>query len=456
VKDLFVKLIRKFKDKLTDQTQQETRAINAHALSLAALNNEHTSLSALKSEKESRKGEAEGVRDQAKSDAASAKTAFDEFTKSLSDKEREYRDTTSNYNLVTKERQEEGKAMDIAVDVLKSISGVRADHEELPAATAAAFLQLAGLTPKDKVVQLLRTAGGKLHSAQLQKLAMEIGATKGPFNQINNMIQKMVDRLVTEQQKEDNHKAWCDNELEVTNAGHDDKDAKLQKIEADIDTATGKETSNKEDKADARKQISEGQKRKAGETEERRLQKNNNKVTIDDAKKAQKGLQQALTVLREWNEKRDTSVDPTAQNNKVFTLLEDAEVHYAKLEADIESADTQQETDFRQSMADIKKLVATLEAQVEGHNNTLHRLSPKLSSLGKKKKHTKDALFEFNQYLDDLKPACVGEEGAYEKRKENRKKEKDALKEAKGILADAFKNMAKPELVSVKKHVYTQ
>lgn len=259
---------------------------------------------------------------------------------------------------------------------------------------------------------------------------------------------------MTEQKTEDNHKAWCDNELEVTNGGKDDKDAKLKKIEADIDTATSREQSNKDDKVDARKEISDLQKRKAAETEERRLRKNNNKVSIDDAKKAQAGLQQALTVLNEWSEKRDKSVDPTTQNNKVIQLLQDAEVHYAKLEADVESSDTQQETDFRQSLADMKTLVATLEAQVEGHNSTLHRLSQKLSSLGKKKKHTKDALFELNQYLDDLKPACVGEEGAYENRKENRAKEREALKEAQQILADAFKNMPKSELISVKKHVF--
>lgn len=93
-----------------------------------------------------------------------------------------------------------------------------------------------------------------------------------------------------------------------------------------------------------------------------------------------------------------------------------------------------------------------LEAQVEGHNSNLQRLSQKFSNLGQKKKHTKNALFELNQYLDDLTPACRG--GDYEKRKADRAAESNALKEAQTFLKDAFKDLPKPELMSVKKHIF--
>lgn len=463
VKDLFVKLIRKFKDKLSTKEKQEKRAINAHGLSVLALNNEHKSMTELTKQKNESLGKAKTTRDEAKKAAGDAKTSFDQFTKDLSDKERTYRDLANEYNLVTKERQEEGKAMDIAVDILKSIAGVRGEHEKLDfenAAPATVFLQLAGLSgapfPREgveKVVNLLRTAGGKLHSAQLEELAMKIGASKGgPFNQINNLIQKLIDRLVTEQQKEDNHKAWCDNEWEVTSAGKENKDTKLKGINTDMDTATAKQEENEDDKKKALEEISGLQKRKATETEERRLQKNNNKVTLDDAKKAQRGLQQAILVLKEWNEKKGASAKPTEQNGKVLELLNNAETSYVKMEGDIEIAETTQEDDHRKSMAEIKKTVAMLEAQVEGHNSNLQRLSQKVSTLGQKKKHTKNALFELNQYLGDLEPACRG--GDYEKRKSDRAKESDALKEAQTFLKNAFKDVPKPELMSVKKHIF--
>jgi len=464
VKDLFVKLIRKFKDKLSTKEKQELRALNAHDLSVLALKNEHKSMTELSGQKKERLGKAETTRDEAKKAAGEAKTSFDQYTLDLSDKERTYRDLTNEYNLVTKERQEEDKAMDIAVDILKSIAGVRGEHEKLDfekdagPVPATVFLQLAGLTgtlPREgveKVVNLLRTAGGKLHSAQLEELAMKIGASKGPFNQINNLIQRLIDRLVTEQQKEDNHKAWCDNEWDVTTAGKDDKDTKLQVINADMDTAATKQTENESDKKTALQDISDFQKQKATETEERRLQKNNNKVTLDDAKKAQRGLQQAILVLKEWNEKKGEKAKPTEQNGKVIELLNNAETSYVKMEGDIEIAETTQEDDYRKSMASIKKSVAMLEAQVEGHNSNLQRLSQKFSTLGQKKKHTKNALFELNQYLDDLTPACRG--GDYEKRKADREAESKALKEAQTFLKDAFKDLPKPELMSVKKHIF--
>eukprot|EP00397_Hematodinium_sp_SG-2012_P020435 GEMP01021055.1.p1 GENE.GEMP01021055.1~~GEMP01021055.1.p1 ORF type:complete len:642 (+),score=205.47 GEMP01021055.1:188-2113(+) len=445
VVQLFEKLLRKFTDKLNDKQKQEHRAINAHALSTQALNGESSAMNNLKDEKKTQKGEAEGVRDQAQKDATDAQTALNEFTKSLQDTERQFKDSTNEHALISKERREEVEAMTQAVEVLETVAGVRADHVKLGNVTS--FLQIEA--PKDKAMALLRSVAAEMHSAQLQKLIMQLSVTKaGHFDQINNMIQKMIDRLAVEQRKEDDHKAWCDNELNVTNAAKDDKSAKLEKIEADTQTATSKRDQNTEDKQDAQEQISDLQQRKAAEIERRHQQKRNNNVSLEDAKKAQEGLQKALQILNQWKQGKDTSVSTTSGNDKVFELLEGAQAHYAQMQADVESAESTQQTDHATSLADAKRSVSTLEAQIQGHEDHLNRLSQKLSTLAEKRKHTSDALFEVKQYLNDLKPACVSEDGAYEKRKELRQKEKDALTEAKKTLANAFKE----ELVEVRKH----
>lgn len=462
---IFENLVRQFNDKLNASTLAETNDKNAHELSLSALQGKHKTMTQLKSETEAAMGEVGGIRDQAKADAAAAKKAVDQFSKDLRDKIREYNEKKENYEHVSEERRAEMKAMDWALNVLRSIGNVRGEHEEMapPASKEAAppkgemlepafFVQLGSLSPKEKIVALLRQAGSQLHSSDLQKLAAKIGATEGPFNQISIMIQRLVDRLVAEQLKEDNHKAWCDTELEKTKAGQKNSESKLEKFEADIGVAETRQEENQTGKEDARKEITTLHQRQASETEMRRKEKKNNDVSVSDSKKAQKAISRALKELKTWDATRDQGVNPTEGNAKVFELLENAGTHYAKMKADVESAEAQAQIDFQQSMNDIKRSIATLDAQIEGHDNTLHRLSQKMDSLSKKRKFTKNNLFELEQYLKDLSPACVGEEGSYEKRKENRTKEQNALKEAQGILREAFNNLeTKEALVSVEK-----
>merc|ERR1719421_2790267 len=112
----------------------------------------------------------------------------------------------------------------MAVEILAKVTNVRnPDTHEQP-----------------KKVYLHKEAAGKTHSKALQKLATEIGAFAGPFDKIKAMIQKMVFRLMAEQKDEDDHKNWCDMELEKSNTSKDDKDNKMELLNAKIATAEAK------------------------------------------------------------------------------------------------------------------------------------------------------------------------------------------------------------------------
>jgi len=454
VKVLFEQLVTQFKDKLNQVQLDETNSANAHELSVKALQGTHKSISTLKTETEVVVGEAKGASDAAKAEAKEARAAEEQFSQDLRDKFREYERKKENYELVSKERRQEVDAMNFAMDILKSIGHVRADHEELESSgpssgkeslgegpigpEALQFLQESTMSPKDTIAALLRQTGLTLHNTKLQHLAMEISTMKGPFTQIGIMIQRMLDRLVDEQRQEDDHKDWCDREMKKTESGKEDKTIKLERVEVDIETAESKQEENKMGKVNARKEIITLQERQESETTMRRKEKKNNEHSISDAKKAQGAIQRALRELEKWKASTSESNDPTAGHNKIIELLEGAGKHYMEMESDVQASESQAAVDFQESMNDIKKSIATLNAQIEGHDNTLNRLSRKMTTLLEKKKHNKDGLFAINQYIDDLSPACVGEEGAYEKRKAARTKEKDALKEALTMLDEAF------------------
>merc|ERR1719201_86979 len=63
----------------------------------------------------------------------------------------------------------------------------------------------------------------------------------------------------------------------------------------------------------------------------------------------------------------------------------------------------------------------------------------KITSLTATLKNTNGELEKTNQYLTDLKPACVDGDSSYGDRKAARAKEIEALRKAQNILTDAFK-----------------
>merc|ERR1719390_233233 len=130
--------------------------------------------------------------------------------------------------------------MGMAIKIIAKVGGVRApkggEEAEL---LATSFLQIDD--PKAKAVKILVAEAQKLHSRALKRLAQEVSAhLNGPFDEINQMIQKMIFRLMAEQKDEDDHKNWCDMELEKSTESRDDKQAKKDELDDKIKVSEAK------------------------------------------------------------------------------------------------------------------------------------------------------------------------------------------------------------------------
>merc|ERR1719298_267727 len=109
-----------------------------------------------------------------------------------------------------------------------------------------------------KAVILLKDAAQTAHSRALERLAVEVAAhLNGPFDQVNNMIEKMVFRLMDEQKKEDEHKLWCDEEIKKTDTMKENKDDKIAELKAEIKEETAAVGKLTEEIAAAEKMISD-------------------------------------------------------------------------------------------------------------------------------------------------------------------------------------------------------
>merc|ERR1719375_1119191 len=89
------------------------------------------------------------------------------------------------------------------------------------------------------------------------------------------------------------------------------------------------------------------------------------------------------------------------------------------------------------SANEIEKAEREQEAQMK--TSEKKRRADKIASLNSQKKNVEGELEKTEQYLEDLKPACVDGGSSYDDRKAARTKEIDALKKAQVILQEAFK-----------------
>jgi hypothetical protein len=464
--ELLKKLQEKFETDKLDTTKAETNAFNAYNLAKEA--REQAEEAAKKS-----KEEKEGIKATAEEDLAGYEEDLASTKDDLKANEGALESTTETCSIRAEEwaqRQEtranEIKAMDMAIKILAKVGGVRApkEGEALIQTKALSFIQIND--PKAKAIKILVAEAQKLHSKSLRKLVDQIrkhGA--GPFDEIIQMIQKMIFRLMAEQKDEDDHKNWCDMELEKSTESKEDKEEKLKALNDKIDDAEAKTIKLADEIKDLTDAVQELTTYIKEETELRNEAKAENEATIKDAKEAQEAISNAIAVLSDfykssgmtliqkghkapvelpespstWDSSYTGVSDPTAQPDGIVTVLEEIMKNFAEMESQTaaQEATDQKEYDADMTEKATDKASKETEAEMKGHERK--RLLDKLESWKGQKKHVVSELEAVVQYLKDLEPACVSGDSTYEDRKQARTDEIEALREAQTILEEAFK-----------------
>merc|ERR1719181_13172 len=117
-------------------------------------------------------------------------------------------------------------------------------------------------------------------------------------------------------------------------------------------------------------------------------------------------------------------------------------MEFAQMEADTRAQEAMDQKAYEEDMKEctIEKARRTKESDMKTAEKK--RLTDKIDEMTSSKKNTNGELEATEQYLKDLKPACVSGDSSYEDRKEARATEIEALPKVQGILTDAFKEDA--------------
>lgn len=468
--ELLKQLKLKFEDDQTALTTAETAAINAYELSKAARDN---TIKAAQDAKDKTVAEKKGN----EADLADADKKHKDTSADLEADSATLAQTTESCHTKANEwerrsttRSGEIAAIDAAVKILAKATGVRTEAPGNPVPPPSpVFFQVAkSEDPKEKAVALLRAAAKDVHSKALERLAFEVQAhLNGPFDQVNNMIQKMIFRLKDEQKSEDEHKLWCDQELEKTNTMKDHKDDKIKDLKTEIGVQKAEVSKLTNDIEDANKMISDIKAFQKEATEVRNTGKQENKIAIQDAQDAQKAITNAISVLvkfykdsgsikkesweslvqkpmelgdkpETWDSGYTAVSDPKKQPEGIVTVMETVSADFSKMEADTRSQEQVDQKEYEDAMKDNEIEKARRTKDVEMKTAERDRRNDKINTLSNQNKDTGAELEKTEQYLEDLKPACVDGDSSYEDRKKARKKEIKALGEAQVTLQNAF------------------
>jgi len=481
VVELLKQLVAKFEQDKLDLNKAETNAVNQYDLAKSARADEIAATSKSKGQKEdaeatavSEKGEAETSRDSTQTDLNDDSQMLSDTEQNCATKEQQWADRS-------KMRALELEAMETAIKILSDVTGVRHEQPEnpVPPTSPVAFLQISskpGASKPDaetRALNLLRQAAKAAKSKSLERFAQEVSAhLGGPFDEVNNMMEKMIYRLMDEQKDEDEHKHWCDLEINKTDASLIDKEDKIEELNVKIEASKAKQQELQEDIVAAGEMVAKIEMHMKESAEIREVGAKENAAAIKDAQDAQTAIANAIAVLEThykesgevkkeswefvqikrhgrapvdlpdspmtWDSPYTGVTDPMEPDAGIIAVLQKTNADFAKMESATTIEEASDLKAYEQDMKDCEIEKATRLKESEVKESEKKRQVEKTATLMSEKKHVTEEKDVTAQYEADLQKACVEGGSTYDERKDARQEEIDALHKAKDILKAAF------------------
>jgi len=348
----------------------------------------------------------------------------------------------------------------------QAMEAVEAEAEQAEG-TPIGFLQSARRSLRGKptddgargvVVALLRQQGDKLKSTLLTALAGKISAD--PFAKVKQLIQELIERLLTEAANEANQKGWCDKATKDAEQKRDyaaEEIATLNSEMAELEALIDKLTV---ELAELNKAIDELIEAREKAEKERKEEKAENAATVAEAAAGLSAIEQAIDIISKFyksakKEKVDLSLaqgpaddapDAGFEIGEAYTgaqstsggiigMMEVMKSDFERTISETEAAEAQAEEDHLEFMTETGKSLAEKKVAVEQRSSQKDDASEKLEKADDNLDEQTKILETSIQELLDLKPVCVDTGMSYKERVARREDEIAALKKADCILS---------------------
>merc|ERR1719324_434479 len=222
----------------------------------------------------------------------------------------------TDFEVETKSRAEELKALATAKKIIVEATGGAAAQTYDLAQTDASFLQTGArtrLAVQDEAVKFIKNLSQKLGSPALAQLAnrmavaARLGAANGedPFAKVKGLINEMIERLIKEAEADASHKAYCDKEMTETKAKKAELNDEIAALTTKIDMMSAKSAKLREEVAILQKELAELEASQAEMDKVRAEEKAAYDKNKPEMEQGLEGIKLALKVLREYYAKED-------------------------------------------------------------------------------------------------------------------------------------------------------
>jgi len=457
--DMLEKLQAKFIDERTAMEDMETNAKHAYEMLTQDLKHQIDKATEDRTEKSEFKAKALQAAADGKGDNEATTATRDEDTKYLNDLTATCEQKAAAFAERQTLRAEEIEAIQKAIEIIAggAVSGAAGKHlPKLVQMKTSSLAQLRAGTENPtqlRVAVFLKNQAGKLNSRVLSVLATRV--TADPMKKIKKMIKDLIVKLMEEAQQEAEQKGFCDAEMATNEQTRTEKAAAVETLSAEIDELTASVAKLTEEITDLTAQVAGLGEAAAKATSIREEEKLKNAATIKDAQEAQTAVAQALAVLKDFYDKaakatsfvQQQPVAPAifdeepykgmgAENGGVVGMVEVIQSDFARLEAETTAAESENQKEYDQFMADTEIDKTSKTSDIEFKTTTKQNQEASLEEKKVDLEGTQKELATAMAYWEKLKPQCMDAVESYEDRVARRKEEIESLQEALKILTE--------------------
>jgi chromosome segregation ATPase len=360
----------------------------------------------------------------------------------------------SAYEAEVASRAEELKALATAKKIIVEATSM---------AQTDSFLQLRSSSKGTQVVHMLKKLASEEKSKSLAQLAsrvasaLRIGVSSGedPFVKIKEMVGDMIEKLQSAQADDATQKAFCDKEMKETKDKKADKEADVEKISTKKEQQEAQSAKLKEQVAALQKELSELASAQAEATNLRSEEKLAVDASTPDLKKAIKGIQMALKVLKDYYAKAaDAAHGASGAGSGIIALLETAETDFIRNLNEMVAEEEMAAAAFEQQTKENDLTKLAKEADVKYKTKEAVALDKSASDLGTDLSGTQDELDAVNSAWSTLQSQCIAKPASYEERQKRRQEEVARLQDTLAVLESeaALVQISAKHLRGVRKH----
>jgi hypothetical protein len=316
----------------------------------------------------------------------------------------------------------------------------------------AAFL--AAQSPRERVIELLRTRGEELHSKVLSTLATTM--SKDVFAKVKKLIQELIERLLQEAANEASHKGWCDEAMGKAKQARGLKAEKIKKLNTEMEMQEAKRDKLTEEIKVLTTELAELNDALSKATAQREEESAENAATISEAEEGKDAVKMAIDILSKfYNKAKDAKVElvqqvpegempdagfegayqgSQAKSGGIMGMLDVILSDFERTMKETAAAEKKAQQEFIEFERTTKVSIAQKETAKETKETELDNVKTAHNENMDDLISTQDLFDKALQELEELKPACVDTGMSYEERVARREQEIEALKEALCIL----------------------